>query len=150
VSAPENALGISNSGQRHPGARHYFECGGAILAVLDVSQGGMKPTPGPKSLYFAVDDVQAVHGRAVKLNALAPYRVHGEPASEVIKRPWGVLRLEGARARGTESSRSRASLRIDPIRNQSTAMRNHSSSSKKHSRIEAQPARAIGPRMQIA
>jgi catechol 2,3-dioxygenase-like lactoylglutathione lyase family enzyme len=76
-------------GKRHPGARHYFECGGVILAVLDVSQGGMKPTPGPKSIYFAVDNVQAVQGRAEKLEALAPYRVHGEPASEVIRRPWG-------------------------------------------------------------
>ena len=76
-------------GKRHPGARHYFECDGVILAVLDVSKGGMKPTIGPKSLYFAVDDVQTVHDRAAKLKALAPYKVHGEPASEVIKRPWG-------------------------------------------------------------
>ena len=76
-------------GQRHPGARHYFDCGGVIVAVLDVSRGGMAPTPGPKSLYFAVDDVNAVHVRAAKLGVLAPYQVHGEPASAVITRPWG-------------------------------------------------------------
>ena len=76
-------------GQRHPGARHYFDCGGVIVAVLDVSRGGMPPTPGPKSLYFAVDDVNAVHVRAAKLGVLAPYQVHGEPASAVITRPWG-------------------------------------------------------------
>jgi hypothetical protein len=35
-------------GQRYPGARHYFDCGGVIVAVLDVSRGGMPPTPGPK------------------------------------------------------------------------------------------------------
>ena len=76
-------------GQRYPGGRHYFDCGGVIVAVLDVSRGGMPPTPGPKSLYFAVDDVNAVHVRAAKLGVLAPYQVHGEPASAVITRPWG-------------------------------------------------------------
>jgi len=76
-------------GQRYPGARHYFDCGGVIVAVLDVSRGGMPPTPGPKSLYFAVDDVDSVHARAEQLGVLAPYQVHGEPAGTVITRPWG-------------------------------------------------------------
>ena len=76
-------------GQRHPGARHYFDCGGVIVAVLDVSQGGLSPTPGPKSLFFAVDDVEAVHERARRLGLLAPYQVHGEAAGEVVERPWG-------------------------------------------------------------
>jgi len=76
-------------GKRHPGARHYFNCGGVILAVLDVASGGMKPQPCPKSLYFAVDDIQATHKRAKALDALAPFSVHGEPASEVLERPWG-------------------------------------------------------------
>jgi len=80
-------LGIP--GTRQPGARHYFDCGGVVLAVLDVSRGGMTPTPGPKSLYFAVDDVEAIHVRAVGLAALAPYQVHGQPAGQVIERPWG-------------------------------------------------------------
>ena len=35
-------------GRRYPGARHYFDCGGVIVAVLDVSRGGMPPTPGPR------------------------------------------------------------------------------------------------------
>jgi catechol 2,3-dioxygenase-like lactoylglutathione lyase family enzyme len=76
-------------GQRYPGARHYFDCGGVIVAILDVSRGGIPPTPGPKSLYFAVDDVDAVHARAEQLGVLAPYQVHGEPAGAVITRPWG-------------------------------------------------------------
>jgi catechol 2,3-dioxygenase-like lactoylglutathione lyase family enzyme len=80
-------LGVE--GQRHPGARHYFDVGGVILAVLDPTQGGLTPTPGPKSLYFSVRDVDAVHQRAAQLNALAPYQVHGEPAGEIIERPWG-------------------------------------------------------------
>jgi catechol 2,3-dioxygenase-like lactoylglutathione lyase family enzyme len=80
-------LGID--GDRHPGARHYFGCGDVILAVIDVSQGGLSPTPGPKSLYFAVDDVDAAHERASRLGVLAPYQVHGEPAGQVVERPWG-------------------------------------------------------------
>ena len=80
-------LGID--GDRHPGARHYFDCDGVILALIDVSQGGLMPTPGPKSLYFAVDDIEAVHARAARLGVLAPYKVHGEPAGELVERPWG-------------------------------------------------------------
>jgi catechol 2,3-dioxygenase-like lactoylglutathione lyase family enzyme len=80
-------LGID--GTRHPGARHYFDCGGVIVAVLDVAQGGLTPTPGPKSLFFAVDDIDAVHARAARLGVVAPYQVHGEPAGEIVERPWG-------------------------------------------------------------
>jgi catechol 2,3-dioxygenase-like lactoylglutathione lyase family enzyme len=80
---------LGSPGTRRPGARHYFDCGGVVLAVLDVSSAGMTPTPGPKSLYFAVDDIDAIHVRAVGLGAVAPYQVHGQPAGQVIKRPWG-------------------------------------------------------------
>lgn len=80
-------LGLT--GERHPGGRHYFTCGEVILALLDVSRGGLTPTPGPKSLFLAVDDVDAFHDRAAQLNVLAPYHVHGEPAGEVLQRPWG-------------------------------------------------------------
>lgn len=80
-------LGID--GERHPGARHYFHCGDVILCLVDVSQGGLTPTPGPKSLFFAVDDVATFHQRAAELGMLAPYRVHDQPAGEVLERPWG-------------------------------------------------------------
>lgn len=76
-------------GKRHPGARHYFDCGGVILAVLEPTQGGLTPTPGPQSLYFAVTDLDAVHERAKELDALAPYKVHGVAAGTITKRPWG-------------------------------------------------------------
>ena len=80
---------FNTPGQRHPGARHYFQCGSVVVAVLDPTQGGLTPTPGPKSLYFAVRDLDATHQRAAALNALAPYAVHGEPAGTVVSRPWG-------------------------------------------------------------
>jgi catechol 2,3-dioxygenase-like lactoylglutathione lyase family enzyme len=76
-------------GKRHPGARHYFDCGGVVLALLDVAAGGQSPTPGPKSLYFAVGDVDVVHARAKSLGALAIFQVHGAPAGDVLVRPWG-------------------------------------------------------------
>jgi len=76
-------------GKRHPGSRHYFDCGGVILAILDPTQGGLRPTPNAKSLYFAVDDIEAVHARATALKALSPYSVHGQPAGQIIQRPWG-------------------------------------------------------------
>jgi catechol 2,3-dioxygenase-like lactoylglutathione lyase family enzyme len=80
---------LGTPGNRHPGARHYFNCGGVILAVLDVSAGGLPPTPGPKSLYFAVDDLDPVHARASALGALATFQVHGQPAGAATLRPWG-------------------------------------------------------------
>jgi catechol 2,3-dioxygenase-like lactoylglutathione lyase family enzyme len=80
---------LGMEGERHHGARHYFDCGGVIVAVLDVAQGGLTPTPGPKSLYLAVDDLAAVYEHAAALGVLAPYRVHGQNAGEMVDRPWG-------------------------------------------------------------
>ena len=80
---------LESSGKRHPGARHYFDCGGVILGLQDRTQGGLTPTPGPRSLYFATDDVDVIHARAKKLGALAPFMVHGKSAADVIERPWG-------------------------------------------------------------
>ena len=80
---------LGDEGKRHPGSRHYFDCGGVILAVLDPTAGGLTPTPNPKSLYFAVKDLEAVHARATALEALAPYKVHGEPAGAIAQRPCG-------------------------------------------------------------
>lgn len=80
---------LAQQGKRHPGARLYFDCGGVILSVIDPTKGGSTPTPGPKSLYFAVDDLDRVHKRAEALKALAPYKAHGEPAGEPLERPWG-------------------------------------------------------------
>src|SRR5436189_4567222 len=80
---------LGTEGKRHPGSRHYFDCGGVVLAVLDPTPGGLKPTPGAKSLYFAVDKLEPVHARAKELKVLAPFKVHGQDAGEPIKRPWG-------------------------------------------------------------
>jgi catechol 2,3-dioxygenase-like lactoylglutathione lyase family enzyme len=83
------AMLLGAPGQRHPGARHYFNCAGVVLALIDPTQRGQRPTPGPKSLYFAVNDLVSAHARAEKLQALAQYDVHGQPGGEIIQRPWG-------------------------------------------------------------
>ena len=80
---------LGDAGKRHPGARHYFDCGGVILSLQDPTQGGLSPAPLPKSLYFAVGDLAGTHARAKKLGALAPFAVHGQPAAEPLQRPWG-------------------------------------------------------------
>jgi hypothetical protein len=38
---------------------------------------------------LATDDIAGVHARAKALNALASHAVHGQPAGEVTRRPWG-------------------------------------------------------------
>lgn len=83
-------LGIE--GKRHPGSRHYFDCGGVILALLDPTVGGMPPSNSAKAeatLYWAVPELESYYARAKELKALAPYKVHGEPAGEMLTRPWG-------------------------------------------------------------
>jgi catechol 2,3-dioxygenase-like lactoylglutathione lyase family enzyme len=76
------------TGRGQAGARYYFTCGGVTLQVLDVS-GDHAVQPLPKSLYFTVRDLDAVHGRAAELDCLSPERVHGEPGGDITVRPWG-------------------------------------------------------------
>src|SRR5688572_3648585 len=57
-------LGIQ--GQRVSGGRHYFDCGGVILALFspqgDGDEGEARPLP--DHVYFAVADLEACHRRA--------------------------------------------------------------------------------------
>ena len=79
-------------GVRVSGGRHYFDCGGTILACFDPRADGddYAPQPNPEWLYFAVDDITATHATCVKAGArMAAGDVHGDPAGEVHTRPWG-------------------------------------------------------------
>ena len=83
---------LGDRGRRIPRAsRHYIDCGPVILALVDVRGEGpdRTPEPLPDYIYFAVDDVDAVHGRARELNCLSTEDVHGESAGDVVTRPWG-------------------------------------------------------------
>ncbi|HET7112389.1 MAG TPA: VOC family protein [Pyrinomonadaceae bacterium] len=81
---------LGDRGRRIPrGARHYIDCGPVILALVDVTAEDLKPQPLPDYIYFAVNDVDAVHARARELNCLSTEDVHGASAGEVVRRPWG-------------------------------------------------------------
>ena len=81
---------LGTTGQRHAGARIYFEAGDVTLQIVDVSQEGVTtPHPVPKALYFEVGNLDAVFNRAEKLNCLSGEQVHGEPGGEIKVRPWG-------------------------------------------------------------
>lgn len=80
-------LGID--GRAVGGGRIYFDCGDVTLALLDPTSAGMKPQPNPDEVYFAVDDVDAVHERAKRLDGVSVGTVHGDPAGDVVTRPWG-------------------------------------------------------------
>jgi catechol 2,3-dioxygenase-like lactoylglutathione lyase family enzyme len=82
---------LGQNGARVSGGRHYFDCGGVILACLDPSGDGddVASRPNQEYIYFAVDELEAYHARARELGALSPDQVHGAPAGAIIVRPWG-------------------------------------------------------------
>ena len=81
---------LGDRGRRIPRAgRHYIDCGPVILALVNVSEEGTQPVPLPDNIYFSVSDIEAFHSRAAALNCLSSEDVHGDPAGEIIKRPWG-------------------------------------------------------------
>jgi predicted enzyme related to lactoylglutathione lyase len=63
-------------------SRLYFHCGEVIVALIEWSVEGRGPFHAtPDDVYFATDDLEAVHDRAVSAGA--------HQASPIEKRPWG-------------------------------------------------------------
>lgn len=84
------ALGIK--GQRVSNGRHYFDCGGVILACYDPRADGddFFARPNQEHLYFAVADLEAVYQRVEKLGALSTEIGNGGlPMGEIVTWPWG-------------------------------------------------------------
>ncbi len=71
------------------GFRHYFDCGGVILALVDPAADAEEARANPDNIYFSVKDIEAMHARASNLDCLSPRDVHGAPAGEIVTRPWG-------------------------------------------------------------
>lgn len=90
-------LGIEGRSVR--GARHYFDCGTVILVIL-APDGGAQPNP--DDIYFSVANLEAVYARAKKLGRVAEGLVHGEPAGEILVRPWGERSFYAADPCGNE------------------------------------------------
>lgn len=87
---------LGTEGRRiHGGFRHYFDCGAVILALVDPSADDAEARPNPDNIYFSVADIEAVHGRARELGCLSTGDVHGAPAGEIVKRPWGERSFYG-------------------------------------------------------
>ncbi len=81
---------LADGGRRIPRAsRHYFDCGPVIVALVDVAAGGEQAKPLPDHIYFAVNNLEDVHGRASALQCLSADDVHGASAGEIVTRPWG-------------------------------------------------------------
>ena len=84
---------LGTEGRRIQGERHYFDCGPVIVALVDVSLADRAPRQVPEALYFAVADIDVFHDRAKSLDCLSTEEVHGEPAGEIVVRPWGERSL---------------------------------------------------------
>jgi catechol 2,3-dioxygenase-like lactoylglutathione lyase family enzyme len=80
---------LDQKGRRVGGGRHYYDCGPVIVGLVDVALEKKRPTPAPQGLYFAVNGLEEVHARAHTLKCLSKEDVHGEPAGDIVTRPWG-------------------------------------------------------------
>ncbi|MFO0972246.1 MAG: VOC family protein [Phycisphaerae bacterium] len=83
---------LGKQGQRVSPGRHYFDCGGTILACFDARADGdpFAAAPNPEWHYIAVDSIDEAFAACRRAAATpAPGDVHGEPAGQIVTRPWG-------------------------------------------------------------
>ena len=76
---------LQMEGERVSPGRHYFQCGGVILAIVDPRADGDDENPHANfdHVYLAVADLDGYHARAAELGALSPER------GAIETRPWG-------------------------------------------------------------
>ena len=83
---------LAQPGFRVSAGRHYFDCGGVILALYNPGADGDDASvrPNPEYIYLAVDDIEAVFARAQSLGGLSTEVGDGKlPMGEIARRPWG-------------------------------------------------------------
>jgi catechol 2,3-dioxygenase-like lactoylglutathione lyase family enzyme len=83
---------LGEGGIRVSPGRHYFDCGGVILACFDpkADGDGYEAAALSEWIYFSVDDIEATYAACRKAGAtFEPGDVHGDPAGQIAKRPWG-------------------------------------------------------------
>ena len=87
------ALVLGSSGTRVSPGRHYFDCGGIILACFDPTADGdgYEATPNPEPLYLAVPDLESTFRTCSEAGAeFAEGSPPGVgPLGQIAKRPWG-------------------------------------------------------------
>ena len=74
---------LGTEGTRVSTGRHYFDCGGTIVACYDAFADGdpERVGPNPQPVYFSVDDLDAVHARAEHAQC--------QELTSIAVRPWG-------------------------------------------------------------
>jgi predicted enzyme related to lactoylglutathione lyase len=83
---------FSQPGFRVSEGRHYFDCGGVILAIYDAQADGDRSAvrSNPEHVYFAVPDLEAVFQRAETVGGLSKEVGDGQLSmGSVARRPWG-------------------------------------------------------------
>ncbi len=87
----EQVLGFS--GMRVSPGRHYFDCGGTVLACFDpeADGDGRAVQPNPESIYLAVDDLEDTYEHCRRAGARLPDGAPpgAGPLGEIADRPWG-------------------------------------------------------------
>ena len=75
---------LETEGVRVSPGRHYFGCGGVILACFDPRADGdpWDATPNPDHVYFAVTDLESVLGRAKDAGAVISRPIETQPWGE--------------------------------------------------------------------
>lgn len=76
----ETILGYA--GERVAVNRHYFDCGGTILACVDPAVEGGEMRTNAEHVYFSVDDLDTAYGRAKSAGC-------SWLGDDVSMRPWG-------------------------------------------------------------
>ncbi|MEK6644981.1 MAG: VOC family protein [Planctomycetota bacterium] len=83
---------LDQPGMRISDGRHYFDCGGVILACFDpkADGDGYAPTPNPEWLYFSVDNIEKTYDACKTAGAsFCKDAVHGAASGDIVTRPWG-------------------------------------------------------------
>jgi len=83
---------LGDEGMRVSPGRHYFACGGVILAVYSPQDDGdtVEARPNFEHVYFAVPDLEDVFQRAQRVGGLSIKTGDGSlPMGAIARRPWG-------------------------------------------------------------
>ncbi len=82
------SLLLGMSGESIAPTRHYFHCGGTILALVDPSGHDGQFRPNTEVVYFAVEDLKATQRRAQEAGC-QPFEGDGIEEQGIATRPWG-------------------------------------------------------------
>jgi catechol 2,3-dioxygenase-like lactoylglutathione lyase family enzyme len=83
---------LDDDGMRVSPGRHYFGCGGVILAVFSPTADGdrVESRPNFEHIYFAVPNLDEVYQRAQRVGGLSTRIGDGHlPMGAIAQRPWG-------------------------------------------------------------